>query len=430
MKPTNLSTPDRRRLITHFDSVNRLAKIVLGVEAAVVIFAMALLLDWNFHLRNWIYSLTAVAFAIGSEWSGLIFFVLQRKTAINDLREDARFGAHTKQSLKELIQSIFHRLRLPPGKVEVLLARSKDVNAFAMPMGLLPLSRSANLIQLNRSILHVLNPGELTSVVGHELGHLIRYDFAWFRYLFVHGVAAACIALLILQSLPLDDWTVFFAIALVLGAFYWMVHWPLGVMSRSIEFLCDDFGACVSGVVPAINSELKIGSANEVQLKMLLHAIRMRRAGANLNAKDVLELHEKALPFGEAQPEVIVKDLERLVREREREKSGVSLGGFWDYLNSDREDNQDEAFDELLREMSQIEKHPKIDWTSEFLSPGAQALTESQISALVERIEQFPDHVLFHVPGEEKDDDSTHPGTRRRILYLWRNRDAITRDAV
>ena len=47
------------------------------------------------------------------------------------------------------------------------------------------------------------------------------------------------------------------------------------------------------------------------------------------------------------------------------------------------------------------------------------------LGEVVELVESHPDHVLFHLPEELSDQGSTHPNVSRRMLYLWRNREAI-----
>ena len=66
---------------------------------------------------------------------------------------------------------------------------------------------------------------------------------------------------------------------------------------------------------------------------------------------------------------------------------------------------------------------PLLIWDRRPLREGG--LDAAQIEELVLLILAHPDRLLFAIPWELGTSSGSHPTTTRRVLYLWKNREAI-----
>ena len=97
-----------------------------------------------------------------------------------------------------------------------------------------------------------------------------------------------------------------------------------------------------------------------------------------------------------------------------------SFAGFFKYLFKS-DDTDHEALEgqiALMHAMRAVAKVP-VSLSEVLHHPHAT------LQGCVHAIENHPDHVLLHVEDELDDRHSTHPNVSRRLLYLWRNREAI-----
>ena len=329
------------------------------------------------------------------------------------IRADARFGTHSRDSLLASVDRVAAKLGI--GRTcPVYLVRDKDVNAQAVPLSLLPGLGSLATVQLNRSILHLLDEPELESVIGHELGHIFAYAPLAGRCLLVHAAFAAALTLAIADLLGGSELRLG-APLLALWPARWLAFSTPVFRIRATEFLCDDCGATAAGTEAAITAQLKIALEQEARTTLVEQVLEARLRGADLPLPVLLATYDAALPFGGVAPEearaAIKEGIERLTRRA----SSTSLVGFWRYLAA-----SDEIDEVALRDT--IDRGRAIrDVTLVSVRPQDVVAGRATLEDCVTAIEREPRSVLVHLVDEIEDRGGTHPNCSRRLLFLWRS---------
>ena len=329
------------------------------------------------------------------------------------IRADARFGTHSRDSLLASVDRVAAKLGI--GRTcPVYLVRDKDVNAQAVPLSLLPGLGSLATVQLNRSILHLLDEPELESVIGHELGHIFAYAPLAGRCLLVHAAFAAALTLAIADLLGGSELRLG-APLLALWPARWLAFSVPVFRIRATEFLCDDCGATAAGTEAAMTAQLKIALEQEARTTLVEQVLEARLRGADLPLPVLLATYDAALPFGGVAPDearaAIKEGIERLTRRA----SSTSLLGFWRYLAA-----SDEIDEVALRDT--IDRGRAIrDVTLVSVRPQDVVAGRATLEDCVTAIEREPRSVLVHLVDEIEDRGGTHPNCSRRLLFLWRS---------
>lgn len=392
------------------------------LEAAAIVF-LASRLSPAFLAENWIVTLVTAGLASGRSLLGLVQTVAQKKTAVADLREDILVGRYSKDDLARLVREAVHRLGLPED-VPVYLLRDKEMNACSIHIALSPF-RALRAVYLNRAVLHFLEPDELRNVLGHELGHNTRYDLTWTRYLLVHLAFASVLALNIVQAMGAAEGYSLMVVVVVLAAWEWLLTLPRRFLGQGLELLCDDLGAVLAGPVPAARELLKTGVEAEARARLLRDALRLGREGDALRVEDAVAAYEEAVPWGAVAPDTAER-LAAAVRERRRRDSTPSVSGFLRYIKDD--DSAQEAAEAAVKRQAMVERMPLLDRS--LLAGLGPSFGEDRIADVVKQLEANPEALLFRLPDEVDDRGLSHPSFRRRLLYIWRHREAIAAEAV
>lgn len=346
-----------------------------------------------------------------------------KKKRLDDIRPDAKFGVHTRDSLLALTARVFRRLGLPEGAAPVFMTREKEVNAQAVRCELLPGIRVFNGVYLNRAIIHRLDEPELESVVGHELGHVFPYAPLLSRCYLVHSICAAAAAFAMTAAFP-HPAVAFMSPLALLWLLDRVIAFPHLRLSRAIEFLCDDYGARVAGTLCAMSCEFKLGAESEARGQIIAELLEAAADGKRIEAGELYDIYEEAVPFGRADPAAARAEIERIVRQRRVEKGRISLAGYLAFLSGGDTEAQEDFAREELERLRILALQPLIPLDRAPFLCGSAAWTDSAAGVLAAAIEANPRALLFRNPQEISDQDATHPNTSRRLLFLWRNRSA------
>lgn len=419
--------PKREQLLELLRGANQRAVWLLAAQAAAVAL-LAVILDWRWLVRHpWI-AIVAVGIFLGPQLMSLLTFLATAKKEIGDLKETTRFGEFDKYRLQQLLRETLTKLRLSDQRVPVYIVGDKSLNAAAFNIGFGPFLRSLNGIFLNRQVLHKLSAAEVQDIMGHELGHYTKHYLILSRWTWLTYLLGAMAGLVIAQFTGLESAFSIFGISLLAGGFWWLQSIPYARYSWPIEYLCDDFGAQVNGVVTSITGLLKLGADAEWTMAVMLQAAGHRHA-EGLSAKQLAESIEKAIPYGHATTEEMEGMLERQLQESRRKQSEVSVGGFLRYMwQSDLDREATEEYRSNMEKFSKLQDLPRLDWERAIGVGGVIECTEEQIEKLVELMERYPEKPLFRTP-DAMEPVVSHPPMELRILYLWHNRDAIARAA-
>ena len=295
------------------------------------------------------------------------------------------------------------------------------MNAAAMHVGFGSLFKSLNGIYLNRQALHKLEPAEIQDLMGHELGHYYKYYLVIDRFRIVTVALGSLLGILAVQRIGLDGYEGYFLLMGVTGIAWWLSSLPYSRNATAIEFLCDDFGAQVTGVIPSIQGLLKLGLSSEVECVIMQKAILSKVAG-NFNPSELINTITSSIPYGHASREEIEERVNRELRSRAAGKS-KSIVGLLRYMwNSDLDANAAEELKEEARKLGKMQSEPRLDWECLLPNPTLIQFNEEGMRQLIALIESRPNELLFRVPESP---DSVHPPLRTRILYLWHNRREI-----
>lgn len=418
--PRRLNTPDRASLLARYAEMEQHSQIILMVEIAVIVLA----LGWWFPRQD-IAPVELSVWAAGIGFFGTFWpFVYQwfaNKKRLEDLRPDAVFGSHTKDGLLALTERLCARLSVPRAQTQVFLTREKETNAFALRSELLPGMRLFNSVFLNRGIVHLLDEKELETVVAHELGHVWFFSPMLTRCYLIHALLAAAVGLAVVAAFPMAMGYSAGLPFVVLWATGRVTAFPWIRMGRGIEFLCDDLGARGGGWLPSFSTEIKMAMENETRMELLYQVMRAKQQGHLASLTDLIQVYDKALPFGSSADPTVQAQLKSLLDKAQKDNAGISLMGLYRYL-SGSEHGADEAIEESLRELRLQSSLPLLPFDRRRFPTTSAGWTEALAGDLISEIEQLPTHVLVKTVHEVEDSASSHPNTSRRLLYLWRNR--------
>lgn len=413
--------PVQSELIERVRRANRLAMPWVLIQFALTI-GLATFVNWSQILDEPLIAVVAVLVIVGPFMMSILRRYALSKREIGDLKEQTKFGEFDKYRLRFLLNDTLNRLDLPLPGPPVYITSDKSLNASSVHLGVGGVFRSLNGVYLNRQLLHHLTSAEVQDIIGHELGHFYRYYLLSERF---HGITLALgsvSGLVVAQVVGMSSLLSMFALSLC-GSVYWMISGVLIARNAmAIEYLCDSFGAQVHGIAVSINGLLKLGVEEEMQLAIHYQQLAAR-GKSNLNALDVIQAIDAAIPYGHRSREEIERSVSEAIKQRAQYRNKLSLTGFFEYAW--KSDDDEDEVDELMKKIQRAQNVPRLDWERLLKRPDRIDLNEQEIQPLIEMIVAHPDEVLFRTPAELGDADGVHPPIAARILYLWKNRTEI-----
>jgi hypothetical protein len=325
-------------------------------------------------------------------------------------------GKYNKETIQRVVEETRRNATHDSAFLKVYLTADRDVNAHAIRLGFVP---TLNAIYLNRSMLHILETSELSGIIGHELGHATRYYNSTIYSLPIQIIFNATIYMLIIQYVKWDsgfEWMIIMAVGFALT---FLEGVGKSINSHKLEFLCDDYGASIVGVIPMISSLYKIGRRAEAETKTLAHVFELKKLGLDVNSKKLIELYKSSLPYDDVSAEDMIGNVSRQLKNHTKGNQGISLRGFINYIQND-DGNQQENLAKTQHELNKIINRPKL--ASRFNLTAESS--EEEVAQFIDEISAHPELALFHLESEVGGNES-HPSFRSRLLYLWKNKDAI-----
>ncbi len=415
------SVPKRQDLIDRLQRANKNAwPLVFALILGIAIFSA--LIDWERALNEPLLSFIALAVAAGPFARDILMFAVAKRKRVEDLKEQTRFGQYDKYLLQSLYKDTLKRLKLPDLGVPLFIVADRSMNAAAMHLGFGSFFKSINGIYLHRQVLHKLNPQEVQDIVGHELGHYFKYYLIIDRFRILTIVLATLATLWVVQVNRMDGILAYIVISLVPGLVWWISGLPYAYNATAIEYLCDDFGAQVNGIIPSVNGLMKIGAEAELQTIVIQQAT-MSKAAGNLNASELIETIFNSIPYGNATREEIETKVNAEIKKR-AENRDVTLFGFLNFLLiGEQEAATDEMLEEQVKAIQRLQSKPRLDWEALLMDASNIDFDEESLPMLIAMIDRDPTYPLFRIP--ESQEDGVHPPIKSRILYLWHNRAEI-----
>ncbi|MCC9601400.1 M48 family metalloprotease [Stieleria sp. JC731] len=412
--------PDRADLLAILRRANQNAWLWISIRF-VAIAALIYFINWKAVVVSPIASVIACLVAIGPFFMDFARIWGQSKKRVEDIKESTRFGELDKHKLKFLFQETLRRLHLAANGPRLYVTNDRSLNASSLR--LTSFFTGINGIYLNRQTLHKLNGQEVQSVMGHELGHYYKFKLVDDHLTFLTITLGALVGLFAVQEIRLTGLLGFIVLSAICS-FFWMInnirHSKYG---RTIEYLCDDFGAQVNGIEPSVSSLLKIGLDAEIRGLVYLEVLGRNLEQPDLSPKDIATAIEAAVPFGFQTEADFYESVAKEVQAKRRSNRQLSLKGFFKYVwESDTLDDEEDVRDQLEQMAKYVNQLQRIEWEEILDDPNEIRLSPSQIDQLAEMILQAPGKVLFRVPELHGEGDSIHPPIEDRILYLWKNR--------
>jgi Zn-dependent protease with chaperone function len=412
--------PDRETLLEQLRRANQFTWLWVTLQIIAVI-VLVFLIRWNQVLQSPIVSIGAGIFIVGPFFSELFYLWGQKKKRLEDIKDSSRFGEIDKYDLQRLFEDTRKRLQLPIEKLPVYVVNEKLVNAAALPLG--RFFGWVNGIYLYRQLLHQVSAHELQSVIGHELGHYYRFYVSGSRFRLLTLILGVLVGVFAVQQIQLGGMLGFIVMSMISSAFWMISGISTGRHGYAIEHLCDDLGAQVQGIEASINSLMKINLNMETQYLIQLEVMALNADHKLLTPQDIAAAIQKATPYGrDAEPELLEK-IQRELKQKSLSKQQFSISGFINYMRELDEDDEDFK-DELAAQAKMVNKIDRIDWESILDDRQSVRFSLPQIELLVQMILNSPEKSLFRIPQGGQFEDGIHPSIKKRILYLWKNRNS------
>lgn len=418
--------PTREQLLLRLDATNR--KAVLWIIFQLVLISVgSCFVDWPAAFGSIWGPATVFAVILLEEVRPVVGLWAKRKIEIKNFKESTRFGEFDKHSLQSLYEDTLRKLGLTDRALPVYITAEQSLTGGAIRQGIFGRMRFLSGIYLHRQTLHRLNPEEVQSIIGHELGHYYRY------YLKNEGLAISPLLLggiggiLIVQQFELEQVPTFSILSIIFityaTSFINGMFWAR--TGETIEYLCDDHGAQVNGIYHSISCFLKLGVAAEIQCAIQKQAALAGLKG-NVSIHGILETIERQLPYEVVSRGEVEKAIQLATRSQSKQQNNASLSGFLQYVrNSDQDESVQNQLETFVRQLTVLEKRPRVQWESALDDPLSVTVDEISTSKIIGLIEANPEALLFRSPAETGAVADIHPPLKNRILYLWYNRAAI-----
>ncbi len=423
-----LARPPRREdLLRRIEAANRWG-LPIALLQLIAIVLVGFMIDWNQAISEPLVTIVAIGAIVGPFSMGLLRFWFAKKKRIDDLQEQTRFGEFDKHRLRSLYQDTLRRLGLPDDRLPVFVVADKAMNAMMMHVGMGSFLKSMNGIYLHRQVLHKLDADEIQDIIGHELGHYYKHFILADRFRGLTLILGSMAGLWVAQLLGAEGVFTIAALLACSQGLWWLAAIPFARHAMAIEYLCDDLGAQVHGVATSISGLMKLGAEAEVRTAVQQQAVFSANRG-NLNAREIVEAIEAAIPYGHASNEELHAAVEKQLKRKSQE--GATVGGFLHYMwNSDVEAEATAEFEKETRKLKALQRIPRLDWESLLDDPQQLRFSEHSLAKLVDLIESRPDGALFQTAEALGETDGMHPPLKQRILYLWYNRKEIEQARV
>ena len=417
--------PQRDFLIEQIRRANQMAFIWVPIQLALIV-VFLVVIRWKDVADSLLVSLVVVMVMVGPMLMTILQTMAHKKKNIDELKETTRFGEFDKHKLRKLYSETLIKLGLPNENLPLYITGDRSMNAMAVHFGLGSLFKSLNGIYLHRQLLHKLTAEEVQDIIGHELGHYYRHYIVSTRFSGITLLLGGLVGLMVAQVFGMES-AIGMVALMFIGGLFWLFARILSARHATvIEFLCDDFGAHVHGVAVSINGLMKLGAEAELHTAVI-HQALLNKNASKLDARELLEAVQQAIPYGNASPDELLDAVELAIRKRVEDRR-VTIGGFISYLwNMESTADENDAMEDEVKKMEKLQALNRLRWESLLPNPRDIAFDESTLPRLIELIEQTPDASLFRIQESTAENPQIHPPLKARILYLWYNREQIQR---
>ncbi len=388
-------------------------------------------IDWIAAYRDALHSMIALALVPFQLLPGFVKVLCKKKKRIEDLSESARFGAFDKHLLRRITQEVLDKLHIEQNQVNVFITADKELNAFAVNVGLSHFLPQFRGVYLHRQTLHLMSPQELRSWIGHELGHLFPYALRSEQSIGLRLVAGSLIALFVLQWVGVRDGFGFMVVFGVCWLFFYLTSLSRLRLSQVVEYLCDECGCIAAGANASITDLVRASQESLAHFNLMMYVKQLSSEGKTVSEQDAIRVYEEALGYGPTDVERTRQRIHEAIRQRSESNGGLSLRGLIDFMWRDPTSDSPaaQARHELQQLHQALQKLPTVDWYSRSDWNGQSILHDDQIEDLVQTLIANPAHLLVPLMEEAQVGDAlSHPSYRNRIIYLWQNRDAIEKN--
>ena len=374
--------------------------LLLGVSAVIL-----LELGPAFAVANPLAFSVIVVVAVGRHAWGLVGLLGGEAHRLEEAPEELR-GALEPEEVEALVETVAQRFRRK-AKPNLYVAIDQAANAFAANSMLFNFIPRYNAILLNSYLVRALTRDQLRAILVHELAHFYRYigPFGRNAWLGAVGSIAACVGFF--SADPDVAEVSLLVVLLVLWwaplPFMWLFSKIAQLGQHDLEYACDAVAAEVIGVEAMVNALLRMGDRAELIEMVVLEIARQtdedRRARVAEIADDLLErVPEGPIDLAEARRAL---GLATRPEQAEPRTPGV--------------------FGRVRRTFKEHQALEVVHWSRFDTIRRDGELDRQELHRYVESLGQAG-YVATHSVALEHPlvgSVSSHPSTRKRIVYLY-----------
>ncbi len=347
-------------------------------------------------------------------------FIIKPKTEINKVHKE-KIGNFDIKEIQNIIKEV-----IKPGKEKrqeipnFYIIKSNEADVFTVDLLFLNFIKPLNAIYIPTSILYILTPHELKSIIAHEMAHFRYYMHLPQRTVLIIDIFISLFPVLLLKINHLASEWYAFIIGFML---YYILRIIFGIVfmkkMKNIEYLSDYYAAVKYGKIDLINALITI--TRTVEMSVLLYNIILSHIKRSNNISlahisRIIEIIEESL-----QNKLLSKkELKKYVLNAFKSDDIQTLK---EVLSDTEIEERNKQIKTCLSTLNGSEKNKLLDWDLFDFDKKDHKINNTEYPYLINALLDNPKKQLFDIilDNVKANEYGTHPTIRERILFLHKN---------